>query len=197
MEIQLFAGDRLIFRTHPAEPLWELLPEGAIDREALQERVEAELRRLRPGAIADRGGYAEGEVDVAGERLRLSIRDPRNQALLRANLLHQALAESSGPLRAIAVPKLASRLFRLARLLKQTDGGVSAAELQARLLEHLQERERTETDADVLAGLRREAQALGDPRVVFDDVSQLRDAGLAEECDGTVAAAEKLRLIVI
>jgi hypothetical protein len=197
MEIQLFDGDRLLFRAYPEEPLWNLLREGDLDADRLRADVEDTLRRLRPRAVGD-GGYQYRDIDVLGERVRVDVRSPANRELIRASDLHAALRDTAGPLRGVAVAKLEPRLHRLAMLLKASDDGVPAAQLQDRLRERIEELAGMIDSDEVRAGLRREAELAADPRAVFGLVSELRDEGLAEEGDdGIVRPTDKLRLIAL
>jgi hypothetical protein len=194
MEIQLFDGDHLLYRVNRAEPLWDVVAPAADDPVLLRARLEATLRRLRPGALA--GGYAERDVDILGERVRVDIRNPANQELVRASGLEVSLRGAAGPLRAIVVPDLDPRAQRLAAIIKEAVDGVPAADLQRLLRERLERLAGLTSSDEVRADLRREADEIRDPRVVWRGVTELQDAGLVD--DGNVLRpTEKLRLILI
>jgi hypothetical protein len=196
MEIQLFDGDRAVFRVQSTEPAWGLLREGDVDAAQLRARVEDELRRLRPGAVGDSGYHHRG-LDVLGEVVPVDVRNPANRELIRMADLHAAIRDVAGPLQAVALSPLASPAHRVATLLKASPDGIPAAQLQERLLARIAELEGLVDSDDLRAGLRREADAARDPRAVFALVSELRDAGLAEEDGGIVRPTEKLRRVVL
>jgi hypothetical protein len=190
VETQLFDHDRLLFRAYPGEPVYALLPEGEPDAAELHAAVEAELRRLRPEAVADTG-YQHRDVDVLGEAIRVDVRNPANRELIRWSDLAAALRDASGPLEAVRVAKLEPPQYRLATLLQRADDGIPAAELQERLRAHIEGLSQVLGSDD----LQREASAAEDPRAVFALVSALRDAGLAEEDEGVIRATPRLRRI--
>ena len=194
METQLFDRDRLLFRAYPGEPVYSLLPEGALDAAELRAAVEEELRRLRPAAVEDTG-YQHRDLDVLGEPVRVDVRNPANRELIRASDLQAALREAAGPLQAVRVAKLEPAQYRLATLLQQAEDGIPAAQLQERLREHIARLAKAIGSEELRASLQREASDAEDPRAVFALVSALRDAGLAEEADGVVRATPKLRRI--
>jgi hypothetical protein len=194
VELQLFDGERIIFRAYPQERVYALLEEGDIDVGALRERVETTLRGLRPGAVGDTG-YQHRDLDVLGEHVTVDVRNPANRELIRTAELEAAIRSVAGPLQALAVAPLDPPTHRLATLLQSAPDGVPAAELQERLLAHIEAITAAIDSEEVQAGLHRQARELEDARVVFGLVSALRDRGLAEEADGVVRPTAKLRAI--
>jgi hypothetical protein len=191
VEIQLFDGDRLVFRLYPEEPLWPLLSEGELDAARLRTALEDRLRRLRPEAVGDTG-YQHKDIEVLGEPVRVDVRNPANRDLIRTNDLYQAVRDARS-LQALVVARLEPRVYRLARLLRDSGDGIPAAQLQGRLLERIAA---LASDGD--DEFRREAEEAADPRAVFALVSELRDAGLAEEgADGVVRPTATLRKIAL
>jgi hypothetical protein len=194
MEIQLFDGDRFLFRVNRTEPLWDVVAPADGDAARMRAGLEEALRRLRPGALA--GGYAEDDLDVLGERVRVDVRNPANRELIRASGLEMALRDTEGPLQAFVVPDLEPRVRRLATLVKESGDGVPAADLQRLLRERLNELVRSTSSDAVRQDLRREADEIADPRVIWRGVSYLEDAGLVENGE-LLRPTEALRLILL
>jgi hypothetical protein len=203
-ELQVFdSRGAFRFRVHAHEAAWPLIGEpGAVDGPALVRRLEQEVRRLRAELPAEPPpSYAYDDVDVLGERLRVPVRSPRYEPLLRANALLEAARAPVADgldLRAVAPPELTREQFRLARVLQSADEPIPKRALPA-VLEHVIDGLRgSTTDAQVAQALDRERASWADPATVVRLVAELEAAGLAREApDGTVAATDDLRLVRI
>jgi hypothetical protein len=207
MELQFFDSTGVLrFNFYGHEPLWPVLGVGAgpIEGEelrALVERLEAEVRRLRAALPAqpEAGGYDEATVEVLGEALRLNVRNPAHEELLRANRIHasvQDVLRSGLTLRAIAKPELSREQFRVAWLLKNTADAIPKRALPALVESKLDELRSSATNRSVVTALDAERERWADPSTPERTVAELAASGLVrEDDDGIVRPTEDLCLL--